>query len=192
MRNGFEGLRIREIAKDVGINQATLLYHFRDKEELILALVEDLVRRMRSFNEGRYPLEAGSFGGFDGHLRTLRELFSSAPEIYVAFNEIALRAIRDRRIADKLCRAEQEWHGYVSSLLQTAVTGRDRAAVDALAHATIVFVRGVAAKAAGDGTLAALLARRAKRGSAIEELHQSFETFTELVHARLAPRLTSA
>lgn len=184
VRNGFEGLRVRDIAQDVGINQATLLYHFRDKEELILALVDELVGRMRSLNEGRYPDEIGSFAGFDGHMQTLRELFSSAPEVYVAFNEIALRAIRDRRIARKLAAAEIDWHDYVSSLLRAALPEHEAHAVDALAYASIVFVRGVAAKAAGDGTLAALLGRRDERKDALEQLRQSFETFTELVHAR--------
>jgi AcrR family transcriptional regulator len=188
VRNGFEGLRVGDIAKDVGINKATLLYHFSDKEELIIALVDELVGRMRALNEGRNPVEIGSLAGFEAHMRILRELFSSAPEIYVAFNEIALRAIRDRRIARKLAAAERDWHDYVSSLLGAAAREGERDAVSALAYTSIVFVRGVAAKAAGDGTLATLLGRRDERKAAIEQLRQSFETFTELVRARLSSR----
>lgn len=185
VRNGFEGLRVREVARDAGIHQATLLYHFQDKEALILALVDDLVERMRAFNASDQPPKIGSFDGFDGHLRTLCKLFASDTGIYVAFNEIALRAMRDERIARKLAGVEADWQDHVESLLRAAAPACRAQVIRELACASIVFVRGVAARSAGNGTLAALLRDRAAGDGAMRQLRTSFDTFIELVHTRL-------
>ena len=179
--HGFEGLRVRDIAQAVGINQATLLYHFRDKEELIVSLVDDLIGRFRSVNEGRYVVQSGSFDGFEAHLQTLSGLFVSLPEIYVAMNEIAARAIRHEKIAAKLAAVEKDWADYIGTLLHAAAPEADVEAVAATALATVVFVRGVSAKAAGDGTLATLMAHAKGRKLAARRIRVAMSTYAALV-----------
>lgn len=44
-RFGFEGLRLRDVAATVGINQATLTHHFANKEVLVAAVVEHFIGR---------------------------------------------------------------------------------------------------------------------------------------------------
>ena len=187
---GFEGLRIRDIAEAVGINQATLLYHFQDKEELIVALVDNLIAKLRSFNEGHYAIEPGSFAAFDAHLRTLRELFVSTPEIYVALNEIAVRAIRHPKIAAKIAAVEDNWTRYIGTLLHAAVPNAEAADVAATALAAVVFVRGISAKATGDGTLALLIARGKGRKAASRRIEIAINTFAALVRGGFAPGMT--
>jgi AcrR family transcriptional regulator len=179
---GFEGLRIRDIAQAVGINQATLLYHFHDKEELIVALVDDLIARFRSVNEGRYTIETGSFAAFDAHLRTLGELFVTSPEMYVALNEIGARALRHPKIAAKIANVEENWAAYISTLLRAGIPNARETDISALAVATVVYVRGVNAKAAGDGTLAALIAREKGRSIAARRIRASIDAYAALVH----------
>src|SRR5919202_5684043 len=43
--DGFEGLRTREVAADVGVNVATLHYYFPTKEALIRAVIGYTMRR---------------------------------------------------------------------------------------------------------------------------------------------------
>jgi TetR/AcrR family transcriptional repressor of bet genes len=179
--HGFEGLRVRDVAQAVGINQATLLYHFRDKEDLIVSLVDDLIGRFRSVNEGRYVVQSGSFDGFDAHLQTLSGLFVSSPEIYVALNEIAVRAIRHEKIAAKVAAVEGTWADYIGTLLHAAAPDADAEAVAATALATVVFVRGVSAKAAGDGTLATLMAHAKGRKPAARRIQVVMHTYAALV-----------
>jgi AcrR family transcriptional regulator len=167
-----------------GINQATLLYHFEDKEQLIVALVDELVARMRSFNDALPAQVAGALAAFEAHLRILQELFRTRPEIYVAFNEIAARAIRDPRIAMKLAAAEQDWMEFVASLLSVATPDTELSAINSVARATIVFVRGVAATAAGDGTLTALVERRAPGQVAFGKVRSAIDAYIALVRAR--------
>ena len=40
MEQGFRGISMRQIAEQVGLTKAALYYHFRDKEELFVAIVE--------------------------------------------------------------------------------------------------------------------------------------------------------
>jgi AcrR family transcriptional regulator len=183
--HGFEGLRIREIAQSVGINQATLLYHFGDKEELIVALVDDLISKFRSFNEGRFAIEPSSFSAFEAHLRTLRDLFSSAPEIYVALNEISVRALRHPKIAAKLRAVEDDWGGFIATLLSAAAPHAEAKKVAALALSTVIFVRGLNAKMTGDGTLTILLERGTGHRAILKGVAAAMNTFIEQVVAAL-------
>lgn len=41
--SGYHGISMREIADDVGLSKPALYYHFRDKESLFLAILEDAV-----------------------------------------------------------------------------------------------------------------------------------------------------
>ena len=176
---------MRDIATTVGINQATLLYHFRDKEELIVALVDDLIERLTSLNED-YAIEPGSFAAFNAHLRTLGELYASKPEIYVVLNEIGVRALRHAKIAAKLAAVEEDWAQYIGALLRAA-HATDDAEIAAAAHATVVFVRGVGAKAAGDGTLATLMTRGKGRAAAARRIVLILDTYAGLVRAAFGP-----
>jgi len=38
---GYHGLAMRQIAESLGVSKAALYYHFRDKEELLLAILLD-------------------------------------------------------------------------------------------------------------------------------------------------------
>lgn len=177
---------MRDVAEAVGINQATLLYHFRDKEELIVWVVDDLIGRFRAANEGRYAVEPGSFAGFEGHLQTLGSLFVSSPEIYVALNEIAVRAIRHEKIAAKIAAVEENWTNYIGRLLRAAAPHADAQTVTATARATVIYVRGVSAKAVGDGTLTALMARKKDRKPAAARIQAALDVFAALVRGSLS------
>ena len=41
MQEGYRGISMRQIAEAVGVTKAALYYHFKDKEELFVAIVEE-------------------------------------------------------------------------------------------------------------------------------------------------------
>ncbi len=45
MEQGFRGISMRQIAEQVGLTKAALYYHFRDKEDLFVAIVERYLLR---------------------------------------------------------------------------------------------------------------------------------------------------
>lgn len=73
---GYHGISMREIADDVGVSKAALYYHFRDKEALFLAILDEAVGRMSTLLD-----ECASEPTTRHRLRhLLRGLFAWCPE----------------------------------------------------------------------------------------------------------------
>src|ERR687888_2343905 len=68
--DGFEGLRTRDVAADVGVNIATLHYYFPTKEALIRAVIGHAMRRFQA----TMPGEGSPVEQLRGHLRALARL----------------------------------------------------------------------------------------------------------------------
>ena len=45
-RQGYASLSMREIARDAGVNHALINYHFRTKDQLVIAVLDDANRRL--------------------------------------------------------------------------------------------------------------------------------------------------
>jgi AcrR family transcriptional regulator len=129
---GFEGLRVRDVACEAGINNATLHYYFPSKEALIQGVVEYLVQE---FQISRVPrLEPGS----DTPLEELRREFEDfrrrlheSPEMGVVLAELHSRARRDPAIARMLRAMDDGWRSYLAGLLQRGMQeGAFRADLD--------------------------------------------------------------
>jgi AcrR family transcriptional regulator len=51
---GYAALSLREIAKDAGVNHALINYHFRTKDQLVLAVLDEANRQLLDRQEGMY------------------------------------------------------------------------------------------------------------------------------------------
>jgi len=47
MASGYNGISMREIAEAVGVSKAGLYYHFKDKEDLFVAILHDALQAMQ-------------------------------------------------------------------------------------------------------------------------------------------------
>src|SRR5713226_5280690 len=74
---GFEGLRTREVAAEVGLNIATLHYYFPTKEALIRGVVEEAMRRFRSTLEPH----GSPADQLRNHFRAVRQLLRTDPKL---------------------------------------------------------------------------------------------------------------
>ena len=118
---GFEGLRTREVAAEVGVNIATLHYYFPTKEALIRGVVEHAMGRFRS-TLAPHGSPAEQLGN---HLRAVRELLLDEPQIGVVMGEIALRSARNESLAAVLGEMYEGWHTTVRGLLRRAARSGD-------------------------------------------------------------------
>jgi AcrR family transcriptional regulator len=114
---GFEGLRTREVAAEVGVNIATLHYYFPTKESLIRGVVEHAMGRFRSTLE---PHGSPS-DQLRNHLRAVRKLLMDEPELGSVMGELALRSARDKSIAAIMTEMYDAWHATMRGLLRRAV-----------------------------------------------------------------------
>lgn len=57
VESGYHGISMREIAESIGVSKASLYYHFRDKEALFLAMLEESLKDVDALFE---PAPAGA------------------------------------------------------------------------------------------------------------------------------------
>jgi AcrR family transcriptional regulator len=114
---GFEGLRTREVAAAARVNIATLHYYFPTKEALIRGVIGHAMGRFRS--------TLAPHGSPDDqlaqHLRAVRKLMRTQPEIGAVMGELALRSARDPALRRIMRETHEGWHRTLRALLRRAV-----------------------------------------------------------------------
>src|ERR687886_393282 len=89
-RDGFEGLRTRDVAADVGLNVATLHYYFPTKEALIRGVIGHAMQRFTA----TLSTHGSAADQLRGHLRALADLLNADPRLWAVMGELVLRAPR--------------------------------------------------------------------------------------------------
>lgn len=140
---GFEHLRTRAVADRVGINIATLHYHFASKEDLIAAVCLDLCSRYMSDAAPPAPVDPALGVGLAAlrrELRNSRYWRLKRPMLVTVTREFALRALRDPALARILKKQNQEWRRQLVELFMIGVEeGVFRAGLDPDACATLLM-----------------------------------------------------
>jgi AcrR family transcriptional regulator len=116
-RDGFEGLRTRDVAADVGINIGTLHYYFPTKEALIRAAVRHMTAKFAAtLSSAGSPAEQ-----LRGHLEHLRHSLKTDQELWAVSGEIALRAAREEDIAVLVCQGNDQWFAFLRELVTRGI-----------------------------------------------------------------------
>ena len=139
VEKGFEGLRVRDVAERVGINQATLLYHVPTKDALIQGVLERIIHnldRVPPTSEGRTPDEL-----LRAHFEHILSQMDEAPEQFAVLSELLVRAGRDAGARRMLERADATWLAFLRQVLRAGLaSGAFRADIDP--EATAVLITG--------------------------------------------------
>ncbi|HEY3080375.1 MAG TPA: TetR/AcrR family transcriptional regulator [Chloroflexota bacterium] len=114
---GFEGLRTRDVAADVGVNIATLHYYFPTKEALIRGVIGQAMQR---FGE-TMPGDGSPVDQLRGHLRALARLLKEDQQLWAVMGELVLRAPRDADLGRVLRQTDAHWHRTLRDLIGRAV-----------------------------------------------------------------------
>ena len=115
---GFEGLRLWEVAEQVGINHSTLHHYFPTKEALVQAVVLYITQHLA---ETAIPTGGTPPEQLHEHLHKLLHHIQQEPELFVALNEIGLRAQRDPAIRTTARLREEEWRMFLVNTLQEGI-----------------------------------------------------------------------
>lgn len=116
-RVGFEGLRTREVAAEVGVNVATLHYYFPSKETLIRGVLVHAMQRFRS----TLPASGAPADQLRSNFAGVRRLARTEPELFAVMGELALRSTRDPTIRSLYQQTADVWRGAMRSLLARAL-----------------------------------------------------------------------
>lgn len=136
---GFEGLRTRDIAEQVGINIATLHYHVPTKDALI-ALVAESIRadfQQQSLRRPRTGLPA--LEQWRMELDDFREIVAEMPDLIALMVELSQRARRDPAVETVIRPLYDYWRNQFERILvQGIAEGTFRANIDPGAAAGII------------------------------------------------------
>lgn len=133
--HGFEGLRTRDVANQVGVNIATLHYYFPTKEALIAGVLQHAMDRFRMSLEP----QGSSDSQLRSYLRATRKLLHDEPELGAVMTELTLRSMRDPETRKILDAMYAQWHDAVRALLTHAARdGKIRADLDSDATAALI------------------------------------------------------
>jgi AcrR family transcriptional regulator len=137
-KDGFEGLRTRDIARLVGINSATLHHHFPTKENLIEGVANLLENRFRA--EARAVENENAVEALNRQLKDAITYYVDRPEMLAVYREFVGRAPRDPAIRRLVQRLHAAWHADVAETLKKGKNeGSFRADLDVESAARIVI-----------------------------------------------------
>ena len=117
---GLEGLRTRDIAKRVGINIATLHYHFKTKEALLAAVVAFVTQMFRAFHAPARPNAKGRdqlaqlLAGQAGRRR-------AESKVDAVLQELMLRARRDPVVKKAFAALLKTWNATVADIVRRCI-----------------------------------------------------------------------
>jgi AcrR family transcriptional regulator len=139
---GFEGLRTRDVAADVGVNIATLHYYFPTKEALIRGVIGQAMQR---FGE-TMPGSGSPVDQLRGHLRALAGLLKEDQQLWAVMGELVLRAPRDADLGRILRQTDGYWHRTLRDLISRAIAQGaidPKLDADGMAALMIVAIKGL-------------------------------------------------
>lgn len=159
---GFEGLRTRDVANEVGVNIATLHYYFPTKEALIAGVLQHAMERFRTSLQPHGSPESQ----LRNYLRATRKLLRDEPELGAVMMELTLRAARDAGTRKFLDAMYAQWNDTVRGLLKRAAgAGKLRRGLDTDATAALIVatLHGIAGPQMGDRRRGDLAVRELER-----------------------------
>jgi AcrR family transcriptional regulator len=136
-RDGIAQATTRKIAAEAGLNQATVLYYAGSKDELLLAVLREMMRTTREIALAAAPAGGSPRAAIRQAVTAFWEHVEAAPELQVMQYELTLYALRHPESA---WLAREQYAGYcevVEGLLRDAFAAAGAScliAFDALAR----------------------------------------------------------
>lgn len=99
-RHGYHGASMNEIAAEAGFSKGALYWNFASKEELFLALLDELDEQLRGLiaNLSQTPMQAPRTGELS---RGLSAVLTDARDVVLLFHEYSALAVRDPKVAER-------------------------------------------------------------------------------------------
>lgn len=133
---GLEGLRMRDVAAEAGVNIATVHYYLASKQQLIHAVVE--YAHVQFQRDAAPPATADPARSLYLHLERVFDLLERNPQLGHVLADVALYAERDPAVAAMVTNAERRWREAVQGMLSPLPKRRTRP----LALLVITVVKG--------------------------------------------------
>jgi TetR/AcrR family transcriptional repressor of nem operon len=115
---GFEGLRLRDVAAEVGIDHSTIHHYFPVKQDLVTAVVDYATRQFWT-SEPRAETAADELRR---QLNRLARMIVERPELQIVVRELDLRARRDAEVRAVVASREEGWRASLAELFASGAS----------------------------------------------------------------------
>src|SRR5574341_108604 len=139
---GFEGLRLRQVAGDAGIDHSTLHHYFSTKEELIAGVVDYATRQFWP----TVPADGSPAERLHRHLSILARMIAERPSLFIVLRELELRATHDPVVRSVMEHHDEGWRAALTAVLKPGAaegTLAEALALSAGLELIMATVRGV-------------------------------------------------
>lgn len=124
---GYQGLTLQAISAEAGVNKAGVWYYFGGKEQLVLALLEE-VAVTESHHFGARPAEDATLDERIDLIVGSAQQVRDRVERFGAFYELLPEASRDAELREHLTTYYQGWYSWAGEVLTPSGSdGRTRA-----------------------------------------------------------------
>ncbi len=117
-RDGLAETTTRKIASEASVNQAMIGYYFGGKDELLYAVLQDMMRRTGEIIGATAPLDRGFAEAVAAAIEAFWEHVRQAPELQVLQYELTLYALRRPESAWLAKRQYEGYCGIVAQLIE--------------------------------------------------------------------------
>lgn len=127
IERGYQALTLQAIATESGVNKAGVWYYFGGKEQLVLALLEE-VAVTESHHFGARPAEDATLDERIDLIVGSAQQVEERVERFAAFYELLPEASRDDELREHLMMYYQGWYAWAGEVLTLpGMNGRRRA-----------------------------------------------------------------
>lgn len=121
---GYQGLTLQAISAEAGVNKAGVWYYFGGKEQLVLALLED-VAVTESHHFGTRPAADATLDERIDLIVGSADQVKERVERFAAFYELLPEASRDAELREHLMTYYQGWYEWANEVLAASGSGGD-------------------------------------------------------------------
>jgi TetR/AcrR family transcriptional regulator, transcriptional repressor of bet genes len=127
-RHGYEKATIQAIAREAGMTPGLIHYHFKSKQEILVALVEAIVDYARVRYEGEGSASAGPMDRLQAYVRARLGLGAgAAPDMVAAWVMIGAEAVRQAEVRALYEKAIAQELALLTELLSACLAEKGRA-----------------------------------------------------------------
>jgi AcrR family transcriptional regulator len=126
-QQGYAALSIRDIARDAGVNHALINYHFRSKDQLVIAVLDEANRQLLARQQGMY----GAPGGFAEKWAQARRFYEAdlASGFVRVQAELWAAAMSNPGLREKFLPRIRAWKNVVSGGVRDAFAAAEKAGI---------------------------------------------------------------
>jgi TetR/AcrR family transcriptional repressor of nem operon len=117
---GFEGFRMRNVARRAGLDHATLHHYFEGRAQILVGVMQ-LIVEDRSIGTFSALADVPPETRLDAHIETLLSQMRTNPEMFLVIAEIGLRSLRDADVRAVKSTFDAEWRTFLTKIIRTAV-----------------------------------------------------------------------